>query len=192
MGREAILLSIIKNKPALQSLPEIDETVFFEEVNLIETFKSNIELVGGRIKEINLSNLDSEIENLFPEAKQIISVSENCALGTIAISDNTIPQDLAHLDLAIINGVLGVAENGAIWISEEQFIVRALPFITNDLIIVLSKDNLCLHMLNAYENIAQRDRSFGLFISGPSKTADIEQCLVIGAQGAISLTVFLV
>jgi len=192
MGREAILKSIKKNKPDFVPLPVIDEALFFEEVNLIETFKSNVELVGGKIKEVNLSNLDSEIKKLFPKAEQIISVSEHCTLGTVAISENTIPQDLAHLDLAIINGEFGVAENGAIWISEKQFIVRALPFITNDLIIVLSKNNICLHMLKAYEEIAQRDRSFGLFISGPSKTADIEQCLVIGAQGAISLTVFLV
>jgi L-lactate dehydrogenase complex protein LldG len=32
---------------------------------------------------------------------------------------------------------------------------------------------------------------FGLFLSGPSKTADIEQALVIGAQGAVSTTVVL-
>ena len=47
-------------------------------------------------------------------------------------------------------------------------------------------------MLDAYDLIAERERSFGLFISGPSKTADIEQSLVIGAQAAMSLTVFLV
>jgi len=77
----------------------------------------------------------------------------------------------------------------AVWISENQFPIRVLPFVTNDLVIVLSKKELCLHMHDAYKRIANRERSFGLFISGPSKTADIEQCLVIGAQGAMSLTV---
>jgi len=192
MGRESILKSIKENKPASLSLPEIDVNVFKEDLNIVETFKNNVELVGGRIKEINSTNIDKEIKKLFPNAEQIVSVTEHSSLGTISISEKTDPHDFEHLDLAIINGVLGVAENGAIWISENQFIIRALPFIANDLIIILSKNDLCLHMIDAYNSIGKRERSFGLFISGPSKTADIEQCLVIGAQGAMSLTVFLV
>jgi L-lactate dehydrogenase complex protein LldG len=41
----------------------------------------------------------------------------------------------------------------------------------------------------AYEELGKVKSSFGLFLSGPSKTADIEQSLVIGAHGARSLTV---
>ncbi|MBG7629483.1 MAG: LUD domain-containing protein [Bacteroidetes bacterium] len=70
--------------------------------------------------------------------------------------------------------------------------LRILPFITNYLVIILNIKDVCLHMHQAYKLIAERKRNFGLFISGPSKTADIEQCLVIGAQGAMSLTVFLI
>jgi L-lactate dehydrogenase complex protein LldG len=33
---------------------------------------------------------------------------------------------------------------------------------------------------------------FGVFLAGPSKTADIEQSLVLGAHGARGLVVFLV
>jgi len=192
MGREAILKSIRSNKPALLPIPEIDAAKFAEEVNLIETFKNNVALVGGKIIEIAEKDIDGEIKKLYPNARQIVSVTEECSLGTVQISEKSNPHELEKLDLAIIKGFLGVAENGAIWISENQIVVRALPFITNDLIVILSKENLCLHMLKAYDIIAERDRSFGLFLSGPSKTADIEQCLVIGAQGAMSLTVFLI
>ncbi|WP_162623226.1 LutC/YkgG family protein [Confluentibacter sediminis] len=192
MGREAILISIRENKPTLLPLPDIDLNAFSEETNLAERFKDNVKLVGGRIKEIALADLDREIKEMFPNAKQIVCELENSSLGNISIFENTDPHDLALIDLAIIKGDLGVAENGSIWISENQFTLRALPFITNDLAIVLSKEAICLHMLNAYELIAQRERNFGLFISGPSKTADIEQCLVIGAQGAMSLTVYVV
>lgn len=192
MGREAILKSIKSNKPALLPIPEIDVTVFDEEVNLVDTFKNSVTLVGGTIKEIAAKDIDREIKKMYPNAEQIVSVANESSLGTISISENTDPHDFANIDLAIVKGTLGVAENGAVWISENEFMVRALPFITNDLVIVLSKDQLYLHMLQAYEAIAKRERSFGLFISGPSKTADIEQCLVIGAQGAMSLTVFLI
>ena len=192
MGRETILKLIKTNKPELLPLPKIDETIFAEELNLIETFKNNVELVGGSIKEITVKEIDREIKKMFPNAEQIVSLAKESSLGTISISGKTNPHNLEHIELAIVKGELGVAENGAVWISENQCIVRVLPFITNDLIIVLSKDKLCLHMLDAYDLIAERERSFGLFISGPSKTADIEQSLVIGAQAAMSLTVFLV
>ena len=192
MGREAIIKSIQENKPALLPLPEIDLNVFSEEINLVETFKDNVKLVGGRVKEMGLADIDKEIKEMYPNAKQIVCELEESSLGTISITKNTDPHNLKLIDLAIIKGDLGVAENGSIWISENQFIVRALPFITNDLVIVLLKERLCLHMLQAYDLLAQRERNFSLFISGPSKTADIEQCLVIGAQGAMSLTVFLI
>tara|TARA_R110002049_G_scaffold268752_1_gene445529 strand:+ start:57535 stop:57840 length:306 start_codon:yes stop_codon:yes gene_type:complete len=98
---------------------------------------------------------------------------------------------LEDLDLAILKGGLAVAENGAVWIAEKDFIIRVIPFIANDLVLLINKEDIHLHMHSAYEAISNRERTFGLFLSGPSKTADIEQCLVIGAQGAISLTILI-
>ena len=193
MGRASILKSIKRNKPELVTIPEIDLNLFTENVNVIETFKSNVQLVGGNLREMSQKEeLDTVITTLYPKAQRIVSQIPNSNLGTISITKETAPHSLENIDLAIIKGELGVAENGSVWISENQFPVRVLPFITNDLVIVLSKNDLCLHMHDAYKKIEDRERSFGLFISGPSKTADIEQCLVIGAQGAMSLTVILV
>jgi L-lactate dehydrogenase complex protein LldG len=193
MGRAAILKSVQENKPTLVPLPEIDLNSFDENSDILETFKSNVKLVGGNIQELSqLNDIDSEIKKWYPNASKIISCITESNLGTVSISEKTSTHKLETLDLAIVKGEFGVAENGAIWLSEKQFQLRVLPFITNDLVIILNKKNLCLHMHQAYKLIAQRERTFGLFISGPSKTADIEQCLVIGAQGAMSLSVFLI
>ena len=192
MSRESILKSIKNNKPALVELPTIDTNLFFEDIDLIETFKSNVKLVGGNIIELNQGDLDVQIKELYPNANKIVAIDPSSSLGTVSITKKTDPHSIATIDLGIIKGEFGVAENGAIWISEDVFPIRVLPFITNDLVIVLSKKDICLHMHRAYEIITNRDRTFGLFISGPSKTADIEQCLAIGAQGAMSLTVFLI
>lgn len=193
MSKESILNAIKKNKPELVSLPEIDLGVFNEDIDLFETFVSNVHFVGGSTVQLdNSENLDEEIIKRYPNVKNIVSCSNKSQLATVSISKETKPHSLESIDLAIIDAQFGVAENGAVWISENDVTVRALPFITNHLVLILSKKDICLHMHEAYNMISERDRTFGLFISGPSKTADIEQCLVIGAHGAVSLTVFVV
>ena len=194
MGREQILKSIKQNKPELVAVPEIDLNVFTEDLDVLETFKSNVPLVGGQLVELDqIENLASEIKRLYPNASKIVSaLDDSIVKGTVAITKDTDPHSLETIDLAIVKGEFGVAENGSVWISEEVFPIRVLPFITNDLVLVVSKNDVCDTMHSAYKKIAARNRTFGLFISGPSKTADIEQCLVIGAQGAMSLTVVLV
>jgi L-lactate dehydrogenase complex protein LldG len=59
------------------------------------------------------------------------------------------------------------------------------------LVIVLAESDIVDNMHAAYERLGARlgEAAYGCFMSGPSKTADIEQALVIGAQGPRSLTV---
>lgn len=102
------------------------------------------------------------------------------------------PHDLENLQLAILEGQFGVAENGAIWLEDQELPHRAIPFITEHLVIVLNKTNLVDTMHQAYQQIGANHSGFGVFIAGPSKTADIEQSLVIGAHGAKSLRVVMI
>ena len=110
------------------------------------------------------------------------------------LSNLTLPEDpheLEDLNLAILEGQFGVAENGAIWLDDRQLPHRVLPFITEHLVIVLNRSQLLPTLHQAYERIGNTESGFGLFVAGPSKTADIEQSLVIGAHGAKSLRVIL-
>lgn len=194
MGREAILKSVKENKPTLIPLPVLDLNNFIEDINLLEEFKEKAQIVGGSIKELASSEtLENVIKERYPKAKDIVDCSnQSTSLATVSITEETDPKDLQNIDLAIIKGEFGVAENGSIWISEKSFPIRVLPFITNDLVIILEKEKIYQHMHKAFSLISERERTFGLFISGPSKTADIEQCLVIGAQGAMTLSIILI
>ncbi len=114
--------------------------------------------------------------------------------GFLTYSNMDLPEDphhLSELNLAIVKGRFGVAENGAIWFEDEDLGHRALPFITEHLVVVLDSKDLVANMHLVYNRIGQDRSGFGLFIAGPSKTADIEQSLVIGAHGAKSLRVVL-
>jgi L-lactate dehydrogenase complex protein LldG len=124
------------------------------------------------------------------------------------------PHTLENVDLAILHAHFGVAENGACWITETQMLHRALPFITQHLALVIHRREIVADMHQAYDRIALLESAasastastaagslpaatptapygFATFIAGPSKTADIEQSLVLGAHGPMSLTVFL-
>ena len=80
----------------------------------------------------------------------------------------------------VLEGVLGVAENGAVLLKEVDD--RKLYTFYEEITIVLDKNHIVNNMHEAYQKT--KIDSFALFMAGPSKTADIEQSLVIGAHGA--------
>jgi len=101
------------------------------------------------------------------------------------------PHSLEDVDVAIFAPRFGVAENGSCWLTNDDMPDRVLPFICQDLVFILDPARVVPTMHAAYERIGALDYDLGLFIAGPSKTADIEQSLVLGAHGPKSLTVFL-
>ena len=101
-------------------------------------------------------------------------------------------RDLDTVEVAVVRARLGVAENGAVWLSEADLGARVLPVIVPCLIVVLDADTIVSTMNEAYAALEGDMPGFGQFVAGPSKTADIEQSLVIGAHGARETTVVLV
>jgi len=112
--------------------------------------------------------------------------------GRVDLSAISDPHGLEGLGLAVLPGAFAVAENGAVWVSGDAFRPRATFVITEHLALVVSVRDVVHDMHEAYRRIAFPAAGFGTFIAGPSKTADIEQALVIGAHGARSCTLFLV
>ncbi|WP_282122124.1 LutC/YkgG family protein [Algibacter mikhailovii] len=192
-SRDAILKNLSANKPELIDLPIIETAVFDEQLDLIKEFTKKIEVVGGSVVEIQDHDSVLEyVQNTFPNTSVNYSTLANSAdFNSIDLETLNTPHDLEDLDILILESKVGIAENGAIWLTDSEIPVRVLPFITKHLVIVLSQGNLVSYMHQAYDKIAPSSADYGVFISGPSKTADIEQSLVIGAHGALSLTVLL-
>ena len=192
-SRSSILSKIKAGKPAYQDLLEVDLNIFNEDLDLLEEFKRKVEIVGGKVYEAKSENdVLEQLKDLYPNTILNYSVlPDSKEFNTIDIKKIKKPQELEDLDLLVLKGEFGVAENGAIWITDDHFPIRVLPFITKDLVLVIDKTDIVPYMHQAYNRLKDMDYNFGLFLSGPSKTADIEQSLVIGAQGALSLSVFL-
>jgi L-lactate dehydrogenase complex protein LldG len=189
-SREKILSQIKTNQPDYQ---ELNVQFKFESVyeNLYEKFAEILSFVGGKAMEVNsYEEIIADVREHYHDITNIattISALSELADFSLNVTD---PHDLELLNLAIIEGDFAVAENAAIWVSEKQLPHRALPMITQYLAIVIHKADILTNMHRAYERVKVDETGFGTFISGPSKTADIEQSLVIGAHGARGLVVY--
>lgn len=184
-SREKILSSIASNKPSLLTLPNVP---IFEGDGSIERFKTVLEGIGGRTIEIaSKTDCQAAIDTYYSDLKNIAS---NIVKASVEVNLKTTKEVLEHIDLAVIQGEIGVAENGTIWVPETNMLNRALPFITQHLVLVLDKTNIVANMHQAYDKL-EGVGGYGVFIAGPSKTADIEQSLVIGAHGARSMMVLI-
>jgi L-lactate dehydrogenase complex protein LldG len=190
MSKAHILKAIQHNKPEPRPLPDIPG---FESsgMDIVQAFGSTSAQNGTRVvNAADFSDLESAVRTLFPEKGKIASTLPD--LTSEVNLQNSAPDALVDVDIAVIGGQVGVAENGAVWVTEADCVHRVLPFIAQHLVLVLPEDRIVRNMHEAYAQIKIDDTGFGVFIAGPSKTADIEQSLVIGAQGARSLTIILI
>ena len=190
-SRANILQAIARNQPASTPLPNISDLAVVD-YDPVEKFKATLEGIGGQVIEISgIQGIVDYVTNYHAESQRIIStLSELSSVAEITWQQDD-PHSLENVELCILEAQFGVAENAALWLTEAQMGQRVAPFITQNLAVVLKKSELLPTMHHAYDRIAQAEYPFGLFLAGPSKTADIEQSLVLGAHGSRSMTVFL-
>ncbi|RZM25036.1 MAG: lactate utilization protein B/C [Pedobacter sp.] len=190
-SREKMLSAIAQNQPELIELPP-DFVVNGSETESLQTFIQVVSEIGGAVYQASdLAHLKSKIQQEFPDAERKITTINPLSDIAEIYDFSSSPHAFENVDVAILEGHFGVAENGAVWITEGNMGIRILPFICQHLVLIVAKSSIVATMHQAYERIADADYGFGTFIAGPSKTADIEQSLVLGAHGPKSLIVFL-
>lgn len=188
MSREKILRALRRAQGSAASLPSSDGhwTTYPDPV---EQFAVSLAAAGGRCVEVGATSLETALEEVAAcvQARRVISL---VSAGSGGMTFEA-PHDYEGVDLAVCPGTFGVAENGAVWITDSVVPEPALLFLTQHLVLMLERRQIVSNMHEAYERLSFDERSYGTFISGPSKTADIEQSLVIGAHGPRSVTVLL-
>ena len=184
MSSKDLILNKIRESNCVEEVPlPIIEDFGITYSNKIEKFQEVVQTVGGVAIQSCREDLDSLIRELYPTVENISSNVDGCSLGNFDPNEKENPYELKKLDLAIIKGEFAVAENGAVWIKNPDNRHRVLYFIAQNIVIIVNKNDVVNNMHEAYEKINFDEAGYGVFVSGPSKTADIEQSLVIGAHG---------
>ena len=195
-SREEILSRLRKNTSETYYMPDLSGLKPITFANPVAEFiKKTTTTAGAKLIEMKADDdLNVIVRQAYPDTKLIASNVPGVEAG---MNPDTVDEakELMQVDVGVIEGAIGVAENACIWIPQ-QMKQKAVCFASQQLIIVLSRDAIVSNMHEAYDRIASSKEyfqtyKFGTFISGPSKTADIESALVYGAQAARGVTVVL-
>jgi L-lactate dehydrogenase complex protein LldG len=189
-SRDDILARIRKNQPPAKPMPSVPT---FDTVtgSALENFKAALLRMGGKIAAPpGDGDLDALVRRLFPDARIICSATREIT-GNRPLDHVRSPADLNDVDVGVVRAAYGVAETGSVWLNENAFKVNTLGFLAQHLVVLLDPALIVGNMHDAYRRRAEFDVRYGVFMTGPSATADIEGVLIHGAQGIRSLTVVL-
>lgn len=192
-NKEDILKKYRSNIHERFEMPDLSDITPITYKEPLSQFIEMSKNVGGNIIEVKENqDINALVKELYPDAKEIASNLSEITIATRNPDTIENAQALNGTDVGIIRGMLGVAENGCIWIPQ-QMKEKAVCFISENIVILLRKSQIVNNMHEAYKQIAFDSKydGYGTFISGPSKTADIAQVLVMGAQAARSVTILL-
>jgi L-lactate dehydrogenase complex protein LldG len=212
-ARDAILAAVRKNlpRPAVP-LPEVSVTGrtgvtgglgYKEHFNrlpevsgfpnegerILPYFRKQLEAMGGRSFDVaDAAAARAKVAELFPAARVVCSAVPEVP-GTRRIEDVRDPHELNDVDVGVVRSPLGVAEAGAVWLTQKELVINALGVLSQHLVVLLDPEAVVETMHDAYGRLDLTASPYGLFMAGPSATGDIEGVIIHGAQGARTLTV---
>jgi len=176
-------------------LPDVSQLGAVRYPDVRERFAKSVLEVGGRCVALSVGESLEAALLAVPEyaaARRVASLVPGVGKANVDLAATRDPHDLRDVDFCVVSAELGVAENGACWIVHHGGANRAVLFLTQHLAVVVRAESLVHNLHEGYAVAAIPSPGFSLWLSGPSKTADIEQALVIGAHGPRSCTVFVV
>jgi len=188
-ARDRILAAVRRARPAATPLPELSAVRNVAPPrggNVAARFAAAVRAAGGACVAMAQAELPARLDAERAAHGRTVVVAP--VPGGVVLPGGD-PHRYADVDLFVCEGVLGVAESGAVWVPQSRMGERAAHFLAQHVVVVLPTAAIVETLHDAYGRLDVGAEAFGVFVAGPSKTADIEQSLVIGAHGPRSLTV---
>jgi len=187
-SRDIILGRVRRNQPAWRELPQLPD--FSRPLaDPLASFTAALKRMGGTLVEAPAGgSIYQLLRTRFPDARVICSATPEVE-GTRPVAAVRHPSDLDDVDVGVVRAVFGVAETGSVWLSEREFGINALGFLSQHLVVLLDPASIVGNLHDAYRRRGFFEARYAVLMTGPSATADIEGILIRGAQGIRSLTV---
>ncbi len=187
-SRDLILSRLREVAPAPRPLPDVP--MFDQHLPPpLEAFRKSLARLGGTWCDAPADgDLEALIRSRFPQARVVCSAVPEVR-GTRRIEDVARPHDLNDVDVGIVRPAFAVAETGSIWLSEHEYRVNALGYLSQHLVALVDPADIVGNLHHAYHRREFFEARYACLMSGPSATADIEGVLIRGAQGIRSLIV---
>ena len=170
--------------------------------NLIADFRENLAAVGGKVSVVSDKNeAVAEIQKIIDASKaHKIAASDAALIGEIVnslqveteILINAATSELFECDLGITGAQFGIAETGTLVLESEKEFSRLTSLVPPVHVCVLEARKIN-RTLGETLAMLEKDLSRTItFITGPSRTSDIELTLAIGVHGPGELIVILI
>lgn len=178
-SRDKILQSVRNHKPAPVDLPS-DLTVDQHRMDIEDRFVFHLDAIGGKTR--FFESRSTAVESL-PKSDDGLSMND-------LVRDLNTVEEGEEPGITVVEAKLAVAENGAVYVTDEEVVNRESLFLGHKIIALVPRESLLVDMHEAYDKIDLSRVGFGIFIAGPSATADIAQILVRGAHGPSEMEVW--
>ena len=190
-SRERILQAVLDNTTSATPLPDIS-MYKGDRTDIVQKYMDVFKLIGGSAFLVNdFNEIKTLVIEQFDVSQRVVTTLPELSPDYELLSTVVDPHTYEDVELALIRAHFSVAENGAVWLTDQVMGHRIIPYICQHLAVIVEAASIVPTLHEAYQQIGIGDYGFGGFIGGPSKTADIEQALVLGAHGPLSMTVFI-
>ena len=186
--REAFLAKVRAAQPEARERPEVP---LFASVggDLRARFTAALAGMGGIcVEAASAVDVLALIRERFGADASVCSATSEVP-GTRPLNADTPPVSLQDVDVGVVRARFGVAETGSVWFSEQEYVVNALGYIVQHLVVLLDPAQMADGLQDVYRRPDFQQARYAALVTGPSATADIEGVLIRGAQGVRSLTV---
>jgi len=156
--------------------------------NTLETFLSFSELVSNNNI---ITNYDELKNKLLSNGTKFIYIGENTQ--EIKTQDRTAGEE--GIESALVEADYGIAETGSIVIDSSDEKLRLATCLAEKLYVILPKSKIVDSLEDVEEYMREKtsgNSSYIAFITGASRTADIERVLTIGVHGPCEMTIYIV
>lgn len=200
-ARQEILDKLKNAVHEVPEKPDFDAPVYHPIEKPLElAFKENLEKVNGSVHLFSSEKeLFEELKNfLLPYDKESILCHEEEISATLKksnipfSSENQLPE---NIQVGITGCEFLIAHTGSVMVSSAQKGGRQLFVYPPVHVIIATKSQVVDYLEQAYSGIqkkyASNFPSQVTIITGPSRTADIEKTLILGAHGPRELHVFI-